>query len=161
MTLLLESYFTNLIQTMGADHIVLICDAAATSSRQPPVSTPKTEEKKTRPSFNSSFSDLPSPPPSCPSRQVSIDGMDKMMDKKKNKSASMKKHALKDFFAEVAPKLSVSPTFPKIGVRGHHNSNNFSPMMTSNKMRGGSHQKKTKHALDGFLVEVEDLLNLV
>jgi hypothetical protein len=162
MTLLLKSYFAGLIQTTGADHVVLIRDAAATSSRPPSVS-PKPEEKKTRPSFNS-FSDLPCPPPSYPSRQVSIEGLNVMLDKRNRKkinSDSMKKHSLKDFFAEVAPKLSTLPTFHKMEVGGDHTRNYSSHMLISNKMRGGSPQKKNNRTIKEFLVEVEDLLDIV
>jgi hypothetical protein len=162
MTLLLKSYFAGLIQTTGADHVVLIRDAAATSSCPPPVS-PKTEEKKTRPSFNS-FSDLQCPPPSCPSRQVSIDGLnvmpDQRMSRKNKNSGSNKKHSLKDFSAEVAPKLSTLSTFHKMEVGGDHTRNDFSPMSISNKMRGGSSQKKNIRTMIEILDEVEDLLDI-
>jgi hypothetical protein len=164
MTLLLNSYFAGLIQTTGADHVVLIRDPAATSSSPPPVS-PKTEENKAIPSF-SSFSDLPYPPSSCPSQQGSIDGhkvmSDKRMNRKKEKRGSKKKHSLEDFFAEVAPiKLSTLPAFHKMEVDGDHTSNDFSPKMISNKMVGGSPQNKNNRTLKEFVVEVEDLLDIV
>jgi hypothetical protein len=155
MTVLLQSYFAGLMQATGADHVVLIRDAAATTSRPSPVS-PNTEEKKQRPSMNA-LSGLSCPPPILPYRQVSIDGLN---NHKKKNSYSTKKHSLRDFFAEVAPKLSTLPTFDKkMEDGGDQSSNKISPMIISNKRRGGrSPQKKKNRPLKEFLVEVEDLL---
>jgi hypothetical protein len=83
------------------------------------------------------------------------------MNRKKNDSDSRKKkHSLKDFFSEVAPKLSTLPTFHKMDVGGDHTSDDLSPMLISNKIRGGSPQKKSKRTIQEFLVEVEDLLDI-
>jgi hypothetical protein len=109
----LKIYFANLQHVKGAHEIIIVRDAAATSSPQPV--SPKSAAKKTeRPSFRS-FSELGCPPPSCPSRQESNDDLCGKAPREANfqgQSSARASQAMEDFFAEVAPQISSSrPNF--------------------------------------------------
>jgi hypothetical protein len=150
----LEIYFANLKHVKGAHEIIIVRDAAATSSPRPV--SPKSAAKKTeRPSFRS-FSELGCPPPSCPSRQESHDDLCGKAPGKANfqrKSSARASHAMEDFFAEVAPQLSPS----RQNFSASRLSTSSSLLSSSPSKLSRSFLQKSK-LLKAFLVEVEDLL---
>jgi hypothetical protein len=105
----LEIYFANLQHAKGAHKIIIVRDAAATSSPRP-VGLKSAAKKTERPSFRS-ISELGCPPPSCPFRQESHDDLCGKAPREANfqgKSSARASQAMEDFFAEVAPQISSS-----------------------------------------------------
>jgi hypothetical protein len=150
----LEKYFASLQLVKGADEIIIVGDAAATSSPRP-VSQKSAAKKTEQPSLNS-FSELGCPPPSCPSRQESQDDLCGKTPGKANfqrKSSARASQGMEDFFAEVAPQLS--PSRPSFNARRLSNSPSLLSSSPS-KLSRSFHQKSK--LLKAFLLEVEDLL---
>jgi hypothetical protein len=98
--MLLQTYFSNLLQSSGADEIVLVRDNAP-GPRQclhPGDTTMKMEKRKKR--FHPVSSDQS--PPSCPLRKESNDQLVSLGASKRSSSSSRMNSSLISFFAEVA-----------------------------------------------------------
>jgi hypothetical protein len=99
--MLLQIYFSNLLQSFGADEIVLVRDDASGPKQclHPVATIMKMEKRKKR--FHPVSSDQS--PPSCPLRKESNDQLVSLGASKRSSSSSRMNSSLISFFAEVAP----------------------------------------------------------
>jgi hypothetical protein len=154
----LDDYFAHMAKRTGAHELVLVGDAAATSSRPTQNQSPELE-KKTRPSFQS-LAELGSPP-SLPSRQLSLDDLRSTNQSfSSSRRSTTKSKVLKDFFEEVAPGLSKPPKMPSSsGVSSSRRNKDCLATLASLNKNGAPRQNKVP--LEEFLVEVEGLLEII